>query len=139
MKTLKDGAIVTEEVPALSAINMRLRDDYVTDASGGLGRWNKSIKRAKIDFAFKLPHEGFNRQIGVFAAANIDPDGNIISADAWTAKSHEWLPTKADGEFVSSLMKPCHEPGQYASWISPPKVGINNQGGDFEYVQLHMA
>ncbi len=26
---LKDGAIVQEDVPALSALNMRLRDDYV--------------------------------------------------------------------------------------------------------------
>ncbi|MEK9961134.1 MAG: benzoyl-CoA 2,3-epoxidase subunit BoxB, partial [Rhodobiaceae bacterium] len=49
------------------------------------------------------------------------------------------LPTKADGEFIQSLMKPCYEPGQYASWIATPKVGINNQAGDFEYVKLHMA
>jgi benzoyl-CoA 2,3-dioxygenase component B len=33
-------------------------------------------------------------------------------------------------------MKPVQEPGQYASWIAPPKVGIDNQPGDFEYVQL---
>ena len=30
------------------------------------------------------------------------------------------------------------EVGKFASWIAPPKVGINNQAGDFEYVQLHM-
>ena len=29
-------SIVTEDVPALTAINMRLRDDYVRDASGGV-------------------------------------------------------------------------------------------------------
>jgi benzoyl-CoA 2,3-dioxygenase component B len=28
------------------------------------------------------------------------------------------------------------EPGQFASWISPPKVGIDNKPGDFEYVRL---
>ncbi len=43
---LKDGDIVEEAVPALSALNMRLRDDYVTDASHGVGRWNKVIERA---------------------------------------------------------------------------------------------
>ena len=38
-----------------------------------------------------------------------------------------------------SLMKPVSEPGQYAGWIAPPRVGIDNKPGDFEYVQLHMA
>ena len=32
---LKEGRVVKEEVPALSALNMRLRDDYVADASSG--------------------------------------------------------------------------------------------------------
>jgi len=38
--------------------------------------------------------------------------------------------------FITSLMKPCHTAGQYASWIAPPRVGINNQAGDFEYVKI---
>ena len=38
--------------------------------------------------------------------------------------------------FIVSLMKPCHEPGQYASWIAPPRMGVNNQPGDFEYVKI---
>ena len=139
VKTVSEDQIVTEEMPALNAINMRLRDDYVKDASGGLTRWNKIMKRKNIDFEFRLPHEGFNRNIGVFANVSVDPTGNIISPDSWEAQVTEWLPSKADGEFIQSLMKPCYEPGQYASWIAPPKVGINNQGGDFEYVKLHMA
>ena len=44
-----------------------------------------------------------------------------------------------DGAFVKSLMVPVTEPGQYASWIAPPRIGIDNKPGDFEYVQLHMA
>src|SRR5208282_3282697 len=32
-----DGAIVEQLVPALSALNMRLRDDFVDDAAGGIG------------------------------------------------------------------------------------------------------
>ena len=139
VKMVSEDQIVTEEMPALNAINMRLRDDYVKDASGGLTRWNKIMKRKNIDFEFRLPHEGFNRNIGVFANVSVDPTGNIISPDSWEAQMTEWLPSKADGEFIQSLMKPCYEPGQYASWIAPPKVGINNQGGDFEYVKLHMA
>ena len=139
VKMVSEDQIVTEEMPALNAINMRLRDDYVKDASGGLTRWNKIMKRKNIDFEFRLPHEGFNRNIGIFANVSVDPTGNIISPDSWEAQMTEWLPSKADGEFIQSLMKPCYEPGQYASWIAPPKVGINNQGGDFEYVKLHMA
>jgi len=139
VKMVKDNQIVTEQMPALNAINMRLRDDYVSDASGGLNRWNKTLKRANIDFAFALPHEGFNRSIGVFSSVSINPQGDIISADEWASQASSWLPSKSDGAYIQSLMKPCSEPGQYASWIAPPKVGINNQPGDFEYVQLHMA
>ena len=139
VKMVSEDQIVTEQMPALNAINMRLRDDYVKDASGGRTRWNKIMKRTNVDFEFWLPHEGFNRNIGVFANVSVDPQGNIISPDSWEAQMAEWLPTKADGEFIQSLMKPCYEPGRYASWIAPPKVGINNQAGDFEYVKLHMA
>ena len=28
------------------------------------------------------------------------------------------------------------EPGKFASWIAPPKVGIDNKPGDFEYVKI---
>ena len=38
---LVDGAVVKQEVPALSALNMRLRDDFVDDAQGGVTRWNR--------------------------------------------------------------------------------------------------
>jgi benzoyl-CoA 2,3-dioxygenase component B len=31
-------------------------------------------------------------------------------------------------------MKPCYEHGKIASWIAPPKRGVNHQGFDFEYV-----
>src|SRR5258708_6306528 len=37
----RDGTIVNEDVPALSALNMRLRDDYVADAAAGMTRWNR--------------------------------------------------------------------------------------------------
>ncbi len=134
-----DDGIVLEEAPALTAINMRLRDDYTRDASGGIGRWNKTIEKTGIKFSLKLPHEGFHRQIGVFAGKPIDPDGNIISQEALDQQIGEWLPNKADGDFIQSLMVPVTEAGKYASWIAPPKVGIDKKPGDFEYVQLHMA
>ncbi len=136
---LKDGAIISEDVPALSAINMRLRDDYTKDASGGLGRWNGIIEKAGIPFRMKLPHQGFYRQIGSFAGAPITPDGEIVSETEWQARRDEWLPGSGDGDFIQSLMKREWEPGKYAGWIAPPRVGIDNKPGDFEYVKIHAA
>jgi benzoyl-CoA 2,3-dioxygenase component B len=118
---------------------MRLRDDYSKDAAGGVGRWNKIIQKAGVEFELKLPHESFHRQIGVFSGHNFNPEGKIVSGAEYDKGATEWLPTKADGDFIQSLMKPVYEPGQYAGWISAPKVGIDNKPGDFEYVKLHMA
>ncbi len=139
IRRFADGRIVDETVPALSAINMRLRDDYVKDASGGVKRWNAIIKKAGIDFEITLPHEGFHRQIGEFSVASITPEGDVISKEEWDSKKGEWLPTSSDGDYIQSLMNPVTEPGKYASWIAPPRMGIDNKPGDFEYVQLHMA
>jgi benzoyl-CoA 2,3-dioxygenase component B len=136
---LVDGKLVRQDAPALTAINMRLRDDYTRDAAGGVGRWNKIIEKAGIKFELKLPHEAFHRKIGVFAGRTFGPDGQALSAEAYAEGAKDWLPSKADGDFIQSLMKPCFEPGKYAGWIAPPKVGIDNKPGDFEYVQLHMA
>jgi benzoyl-CoA 2,3-dioxygenase component B len=48
------------------------------------------------------------------------------------------LPNGADQEFIETLMRetPEREPGKFAGWISSPRVGIDNQPGDFEYVKL---
>lgn len=136
---IRDGKIVTVDAPALTAVNMRLRDDYIHDASGGVRRWNNMIGKNGVNFAMKLPHQGFHRQIGVFADYKISPEGEIISDDAWQADVDNWMPNKSDGDFIQSLMKPETEPGKFAGWIAPPKVGVDNKPGDFEYVQLHMA
>ncbi len=127
------------DVPALTAINMRLRDDYTTDAAKGVVRWNKVIDKTGIDFQLALPHEGFHRKIGIFTGVPVTPDGKMVSQEEWDTHSAEWLPSKADGDFIQSLMTPVFETGQYAGWIAPPRVGIDNKPGDFEYVQLHMA
>jgi benzoyl-CoA oxygenase B subunit len=61
-----DGVVVQEAVPALSALNMRLRDDYVVDCNAGVGRWNKAIEKAGSSFQLTLPNVAFNRKIGEF-------------------------------------------------------------------------
>jgi len=134
---LRDGAIVGEALPALSGLNMRLRDDYVADAQSGVERWwNRIIQRAGFDYRLKLPHVAFHRHIGEFARVHADPDGKLLSADDWRRRRDEFLPSAADDAFVASLMQPVTEPGRFASWIAPPRAGIDNKPGDFEYVKL---
>ena len=133
---LIDGKIQNEDAPALSALNMRLRDDYVVDANMGVHRWNKVIAEHGIAFQLKLPHVAFHRHIGEFSRTNVDVDGNILSPAAWTEQRTAFLPSAADKEFIESLMQPQFEPGKFAGWIAPPKVGIDNKPGDFEYVKI---
>jgi benzoyl-CoA 2,3-dioxygenase component B len=130
------GALVEEEVPALKAINSRLLDDYIADCQTGIERWNRAIAKAGVDFCITQPHKGFNRRIGEFAGTFITPAGDIVAEEAWMASRDEFLPTASDLEFINSLMQPCHEAGAYASWIAPPRSGINNQPVDYEYVRI---
>jgi benzoyl-CoA 2,3-epoxidase subunit B len=133
---LRDGAIVQEDVAALSALNMRLRDDYVEDAQAGVTRWNRVIERAGIPFRLSLPHVAFNRRIGEFAAIHADAEGTMLTAEQWEARKETMLPSADDSRFVESLMQPVQQPGAYASWIAPPRIGIDNMPGDFEYVKI---
>ncbi len=136
--TLKDGKLQDLEVPALTALNERLRQDYIDDCARGLLRWNKMIEKAGIDFEIKLPHRGFHRAIGSFAGARISPDGRVVSESDWARLSSQWLPTDEDRAYVRSLMGGAIiEPGKYANWIAPPARGINNQAADFEYVRFN--
>ena len=133
---LVDGKIKRVDEPALTAVNMRLRDDYTGDCEKGIGRFNKIIERTGVDFKLALPHVAFHRDIGEFKDIHATPGGVLIDAAIWNTEKDKWLPSKADGEFIASLMKPVSEPGKFASWIAPPKVGIDNRPGDFEYVKL---
>ena len=45
---LVDGEIKRIDEPALTAINMRLRDDYTADCQRGLDRWNKIIDKTGV-------------------------------------------------------------------------------------------
>ena len=133
---LVDGRIENVEVPALSALNMRLRDDYVADCAAGVGRWNRVPEKFGIAFQLKLPHVAFHRQIGEFSKVKADIDGNVLTDAEWETKKGNFLPSDSDREFIESLMKPVLEPGQFASWIAAPKTGIDNKPGDFEYVKI---
>ena len=133
---LVDGEIKRVDEPALTAINMRLRDDYTADCQRGLDRWNKIIERTGVGFRLKLPHVAFHRGIGEFRDVEASPEGTLLDAPTWQRDKDKWLPSAADGDFIASLMKPVYDPASFAGWIAPPRVGIDNKPGDFEYVKL---
>jgi benzoyl-CoA 2,3-dioxygenase component B len=115
---------------------MRLRDDFVDDANAGVTRWNRVLERAGLEFRLRLPHVAFNRRIGEFAAIHADADGHVLSGEEWQARQGSLLPSADDNRFVVSLMQPVQVPGAFASWIAPPRIGIDNKPGDFEYVKI---
>jgi benzoyl-CoA 2,3-epoxidase subunit B len=131
-----DGQIKRVDEPALTALNMRLRDDYTQDCVKGMLRWNKIISTAGYDFKLTLPNVAFHRAIGEFKDSHATPDGVLIGDAVWNKRRQEWLPSAEDGDFIASLMTPVTVVGQFAPWISPPKVGIDNKPGDFEYVKI---
>jgi benzoyl-CoA 2,3-epoxidase subunit B len=136
---LVNGELKMVEEPALTALNMRLRDDYVKDCQGGVSRWNKIIEKAGINFKLTLPSVAFHRHIGEFKNVKASPEGRLMTDVEWIKHQDQWLPTSADGDFIVSLMVPQWERGKYAGWIAAPKIGIDNRGGDFEYVKVHRA
>jgi benzoyl-CoA 2,3-dioxygenase component B len=133
---LVDGEIKRVDEPALTAINMRLRDDYTADCERGIERWNKIIGKTGVAFKFELPHVAFHRQIGEFQNVKASPGGVLLDEATWNREAGRWLPTKDDGDYIVSLMRPVSEPGQFAGWIAPPRMGIDNKPGDFEYVMI---
>jgi benzoyl-CoA 2,3-epoxidase subunit B len=130
--------IVIKHVPALTALNERLRDDYIHEIESGLSRWQRVIDKAGIPFRLKLPHKGFHRAIGNFAGRFISPEGEVLTEEAWDSHAREWLPSAQDHAYVQSLMSGAvTEPGKFANWIAPPLRGINNQPLNFEYVRFN--
>jgi benzoyl-CoA 2,3-epoxidase subunit B len=136
MTKVEDGKLVTETVPLLNALNLDLRDEYVADCENGIRRWNQALEDAGLPHRLTLPHEGFNRGVGVYADAHVSPGGEVLTQEEWDARVDEWLPSEQDQADVRSLMKPEYEPGKFAGWIAPPAQGINKMGVEFDYVRF---
>ena len=134
---LADGRLVEREVPALNALNERLRDRYVKDTVSGVGRWNRVLQKHGLEARIMLPHKAFNRRIGSSADARIDPSGRVITEEEWRANERQWLPTEDDRAYVASLMGRVVAPGKFANWFAPPATGVNRQPIDFEYVRFN--
>ncbi len=130
---IEQGQVGDREVPALTALNETLRDDYAADCAKGVERWNRTL--AEVGMELRLPHMGFNRHVGVFDGQPITPDGRLVSPEEHSAGLGGWLPTDVDQEHVQSLMVPVHEQGKMAGWIAPPASGIHAKPVDYDYVR----
>jgi benzoyl-CoA 2,3-dioxygenase component B len=137
MKVLQDGKIRVEDVPLRNAMNEVLRDAYIADCQRGVDRWNTIIAKHGVDFELKLPSRRFHRHMGMFSNDYFAPDGSPLTEAQWNDRRDEWLPSKADLDYVASLMHPVTERGKIANWIAPPSKGIHGKPFDFEYVRLH--
>jgi benzoyl-CoA 2,3-dioxygenase component B len=136
MSYIEGGEIRQREVPMLSALNLDLRDEYAADCANGVRRWNQELEDVGLEERLVLPHEGFNRKVGVYAQHHVSPDGEVLDDATWEERVGEWLPGPDDRRAVAALMVPHYEPGEFASWIAPPKTGINDMPVEFDYVHL---
>ena len=75
MRYVEDGEIREKDVAVLSALNLDLRDEYVADCHNGVRRWNQELEDRGLEQRLLLPHEGFNRKVGVYAGAPRQPRG----------------------------------------------------------------
>jgi benzoyl-CoA 2,3-dioxygenase component B len=133
---LVDGEIAFTEVSALIGLNTDLRREYIADCESGVKRWNRILAEAGLPHRLRLPHVAFNRKVGAFAGIEATPAGQLLSPSDWQAAKHRYLPSDLDKSYVRSLMQPVYQRGKIASWIAPPRNGINGQPFDYDYVRL---
>jgi benzoyl-CoA 2,3-dioxygenase component B len=132
----EEGHPAEKEVPALVGLNTDLRREYIADCQNGVERWNRILEQAGVAYRLRLPSVAFNRKVGAFAGIETAPDGQPLAGGEWERRRGKWLPTDADKQHLISLMQPVHQPGKIASWVSPPRKGINGQPFEYEYVHL---
>ena len=133
---LVNGEIKRVDEPALTALNMRLRDDYTQDCVKGMLRWNKIISLA----GYRLQADAAERRVP-------PPDrrvqghpchaGRRADRRRHVGQAQERMAALDRGRRLHRQPDEAGDRGrQFAAWIAPPKVGIDNKPGDFEYVKI---
>src|SRR6185295_1766178 len=101
MTYVEDGELRTRTVPLLNALNLDLRDEYAADCAAGVKRWNQVLEAAGVSERLYLPHEGFNRKVGVYAGHHVSPAGEVLDEATWAARAAGWLPDDDDRAAVA--------------------------------------
>lgn len=133
---LRDGRLVTEQVPYRNAVNEILREDYMADCERAVRKWNRSLEEEGVDFRIKLPSRRFHRHQGIYSNDWFDPEGNPIDREEFEKNLGNWLLLPEDNDYLRSIMFQVTEKGKMANWIAAPARGINGQPIEFEYVRL---
>ena len=107
MQVVQDGRVTSETVPLRNAMNEVLRDNYVEDCQRAVDKWNRSIKKADLDFELTLPSRRFFRHIGIYADHSFDPAGNLVTADTFAERKHQWLPSPRTRPTSAPSCSPC--------------------------------
>ena len=61
------------------------------------------LEAAGISDRLYLPHRRFHRDIGIYAGHHFDPQGNPVTEEEWLRRRDEWLPSRADLEYLNSI------------------------------------
>src|SRR3979409_1668910 len=104
MEFFEAGKAVTKEVLMRNAMNEVLRDWYVGDCAAGVERWNRILERYGFSAPAGLPGRKFKRGIGMYAGFHFEPNGAPLSREKWERRKYEWLPSRADSEYLLSIM-----------------------------------
>src|SRR5260221_3665597 len=78
---MSEGAVSSRTVPALTALNLDLRDEYVADCERGLRKWNAELAKADVDQRLALPHTPVQRALGAVAGHLLGPARGVLAAD----------------------------------------------------------
>src|SRR5258708_2144704 len=133
---MSEGSVSSRTVPALTALNLDLRDEYVADCERGLRKWNAELAKADVDQRLVLPHPGFNRAVGAFAGHWIAPSGEVLTEAGWRGSAASRLPTPRDRARVAELMGPHYQPGDIASRLAPPPAGMHDRPADSRHAPV---
>ena len=136
MQVVENGKLADQDVPLRNALNEVLRDAYIKDCQRGVDRWNKILDKAGVAERLELPSRRFHRHVGIYAGQHFTPAGEMISAEEWTRRRDQWLPSDADLAYVQSLMVPVTERGKVANWVAPTR-GVSGLPFVFEYVRMN--
>ena len=61
--------IVERKVPALTALNERLRDDYIHEIQAGVDRWNRVMEKCGNRVSAEIAAQGFSSRDWEFCGA----------------------------------------------------------------------
>jgi benzoyl-CoA 2,3-dioxygenase component B len=130
------GKLVTQSVPLRNAMNEVLREEFIEDNTKGIEYWNRILAEHGHRAAAAC-RTALQPQIGSYAEARFDLDGQPIDEATWQARQDEWLPQRVRPRLRASRSW-CRSSsrGKIAGWIAPPPKGINGLPFEHEYVQL---